>query len=247
MQSENVAVLWQRFREGDEQAREELICYYLPLVQQVVNRFAPFLPHSVEVEDLISYGIVGLISAMERFDPDKNVKFETFAYWRIKGEILDFLRKEDIIPKHQRVKIKQVKNKYLELGILPGDQEGEERVAEDLGMDLEEVKEAIRLSHLTNLISLNESIGEEIMLEDAIPSPGDPYEKVEKRLVREFIENLISKMDKRQQVILDLYFNEGLTLREIGQILDLSEGRVSQLLSASLFFLRMQLEKEGVV
>ncbi len=247
MQSKDVSALWQKFREGDSQAREELIYHYIPLVEQVVNRFSPFLPKSVEVQDLISYGIVGLISALERFDPSKDVKFETFAYWRIRGEILDFLRRQDIVPKQQRMKIRQVRDKYLELGVVPGDQEGEEKIAQELGMEVEEVREAIKLSHLGNLISLNESIGEELVLGDAIASHRDPYQEIDRQLLKDRLVELMGELDERSRLILDLYFNHDLTLKEIGEVLDLSEGRVSQLLSSSLFFLRIGLEREGVI
>ncbi len=247
MQDKDISVLWHRLKEGDQQAREELIFHYIPLVQQVVNRFLPFLPKNIESQDLISYGIIGLISALERFDPEKDVKFETFAYWRVRGEILDFLRRQDIIPKQQRIKIKQIRDKYLELGVNPESQEGEEAVAKDLGLDIEEVREAIRVDHLAKLVSLSEVIGEEIALEDVIPSPEDPYEYVNRDFLKEQLVEIISKLDKRSQNVLELYFNEGLTLKEIGQVLDLSEGRVSQLLSSILFFLRVNLEREGAL
>ncbi len=247
MERTDLDALWHRFKSnGDRSARDEIICHYLPLVEKIVSRITPWLPKHVDVEDLMAHGIVGLISAVDRYDPNSGTRFETFAYMRVRGEVLDFLRREDVLPKAQRRKIKQLYEKFQELNLLPGTGESEEKVASALGISADEVRELMRLSHLSAYVYLSDSVKDDITISDTVASGQDIAEEVDRRLIVERITEMLSAFDYKTQKALELYFIEGLRMKEVGEVLELSESRVSQMISSALFVIRQRLEKEGV-
>ncbi len=237
--------LWKKFKEnGSEKVREELILEYMYLVEMIVSRMISWLPASVEKCDLISYGVLGLISAVDRYDLGSGVKFETFAYWRIRGQILDFLRSQDILSRYQREKIKRLHKAMDTLEIAEDSTKLVEELSTKMGCSVEEVYDAMKMDYLGHIISLYEKVDEDRDLIDVISAGENVYEFIEDKMLISWIEELINQLDSRQQKILELYFVEELTLKEIGEILGISEGRVSQILTSTLLWLRKRVEKE---
>ncbi len=240
--------LWRDYKnDKDMSARDRLVDRYMSLVEKIVLRLRPNLPTKVQTDDLFSYGIIGLLDAIERFDVSAGVKFETFATWRIKGQILDFLRKEDLLPKGLRSKIKHMQDKLLEIEAREGIMHLSE-AAERIGMEEEEMQQLINLSNTAFILSLDIQDDEtDGSLKDVIADKRlDPSAILDRKLIAEEIRNLLDTLEGRDKKVLYMYYIECLTFKEIGQVLGLTEGRVSQVHSNILFFLRTALLKKGI-
>lgn len=243
----SVEQLWNRFKlKGELSARDELIYYYVPFVERIAHKYFIWLPRSIDYEDLIASGIIGLISAIDRYDVNSDVKFESFAFWRIKGEMIDFLRSRDVLSKGQRMKIKQLEKVVMQLE-QEMDVVKEEDIAERMHCSLEEVEELMRLSLLSGTVSLSDPISDELCLEDVIREDKDIVEEIDTKLIYEAVLTKIENLSDKEKKILHFYFVEGLTLKEIGSLLSISESRVSQILSRVLFVLKSGLKKEGII
>ncbi len=238
------AKLWARYvKTGDPETRQTLILQYAPLVKYVIGRLAISLPAILDYEDVLSYGTIGLIEAVERFDPEKGVKFETYAISRIRGSIIDALRSLDRLPRSVRQKAKDVDaavNKLTgELGRDPTDQE----VADTLGITLVRyLKDVVDASWVTvSLDTVGASDGDdsgpgEIPVAD--PDAEDFTLGIEQRETVGELADAIRELPEREQLVLSLYYKDELTMREISGILGVSESRVCQLHARSLTRLR---------
>jgi RNA polymerase sigma factor for flagellar operon FliA len=237
--------LWRAYRQtGDENLRERLVLTYAPLVKFVAGRLRSTMPAHVEEEELISCGLLGLLSAINRYDPDREAKFETFAIQRIRGSIIDGLRSQDWVPRSVRARARLIERTMAtlqrELGRVPTDAE----VANKLGVTPEELDEYLEEIGRTTLVSLNEILhapsenGDTVQdtIEDDLLVPVD--EEVENADRCEQIAEVISQLPEREQMIITLYYYEGLMLREIGEVLGVTESRVSQLHTKAIFRLR---------
>ena len=243
-QQEANALLWARYVAArDPGVRQELILQYAPLVKYVIGRLAISLPAILDYEDVLSYGTIGLIEAVERFDPDKGVKFETYAISRIRGAIIDALRSLDRLPRSVRQKAEDVDaavNKLTnELGRDPTDKE----VAGTLGITLERyLKDVVDASWVTvSLDTVGASDGDdsgpgEIPVAD--PDADDFTLGIEQRETIGELADAIRELPEREQLVLSLYYKDELTMREISGILGVSESRVCQLHARSLTRLR---------
>src|SRR6187397_409653 len=221
--------LWRRYKdEGDQSARERLVVAYSPLVKFVAGRTGARLPSHVDQADLISYGMLGLVEAMERFDPDREIRFETFAMQRVRGAIIDELRSLDWVPRSVRSRARDIEqaNSKLEheLGRAPTDAELSER----LGMSEEDLQEALLQISNSSILALEELW----MTPDA---SGDKVSLLE----------TIQDLPERETLVVALYYFENLTLREIGEVLGVTESRVSQLHSKAVLRLRSRLKASG--
>src|ERR1700678_2871353 len=245
--------LWRRYKnEGDERLRERLVVAYSPLVKYVAGRTAAGLPPHVEEADLISYGLVGLISAIERFEPAREIKFETYAIMRIKGAIIDELRAMDWVPRSVRARAREVEraNAKLEhtLQRAPTDAE----LAAELGISVDELNESLlAISHssivaLDELWSVSDSSGDQVSLMDTIEDPGapDPARALDVGDLKDRIAESIAKLPEREKLVIALYYYENLTLREIGEVLGVTESRISQLHTKAVLRLRSKLGSE---
>jgi RNA polymerase sigma factor FliA len=243
--------LWRRYKEsGDKYAREQLVLAFSPLVKYVAGRMSTGLPAHVEESDLISYGLLGLISAIERFDPDREIKFETFAITRIKGSIIDELRSLDWVPRSVRARARQIEkaNAMLEhrLHRAPTDAE----VAAELEMSVEEFQESLtRISNssviaLDELWTLSDSSGDQVSLLDTIQDPDaiDPAHAMDATETKDRLADAIARLPEREKLVVALYYYENLTLREIGEVLGVTESRVSQLHTKAVLRLRSRLQ-----
>jgi RNA polymerase sigma factor FliA len=247
--------LWRRYKDnGDPRARERLVLAYSPLVKYVAGRMSSGLPAHVEEADLISYGLLGLISAIERFEPAREIRFETFAITRIKGSIIDELRSLDWVPRSVRAKAREIEraNAKLEhkLHRAPTDQE----MSEELEVDLEEFQESLmRISNssvvaLDELWTVSDSSGDQVSLLDTIQdeSAADPAQEMDLTDMKDRLADSIARLPEREKLVVALYYYENLTLREIGEVLGVTESRVSQLHTKAVLRLKSRLQGDSL-
>jgi len=243
--------LWRRYKaDGDERARERLVLAYAPLVKYVSGRMASGLPSHVEEADLISYGLLGLISAIERFEPERQIKFETFAITRIKGSIIDELRSLDWVPRSVRSRAREIEkaNATLEneLQRAPTDQE----IADRLELSIDEFQDSLtRISNssvvaLDELWTVSDASGDQVSLLDTIKDPhaADPARELDVTELKDRLADAIARLPEREKLVVALYYYENLTLREIGEVLGVTESRVSQLHTKAVLRLKSRLQ-----
>ena len=237
--------LWEKYSsEKTAELREQLILEYAPLVKVVAGRLSMYLGYNVEYDDLVSYGIFGLIDAIDKFDFLKDVKFETYASLRIRGSILDQIRKMDWIPRTVRQRQRDIDKAMHEIELETGHPATDEELAAKLNISGDELNDWQSQLKVTNVISLNEFMesGAEVPNERNLASHFEGPEEVmdKKELKQKLMESLESLTEKEKQVIL-LYYYEELTLKEISYALEVSESRVSQLHTKALSKMREKL------
>jgi RNA polymerase sigma factor for flagellar operon FliA len=248
-----ISELWRSFKEeGDQQARDRLILAYAPLVKYVAGRMSSGLPTHIEEADLISYGLLGLIGALERFDPGREIKFETYAIARIKGSIIDELRSLDWVPRSVRAKAREIEHAcaLLEnrLQRVPTDDE----IAQELRISVDEFQHALTQISNTSMVALDElwaisgSDGDTASLIDTIEDPRsrDPSRMLDLSEMKGRLALAIEALPPREKVVIALYYYENLTLREIGEVLGVTESRVSQLHTKAILRLKGRLRDE---
>jgi RNA polymerase sigma factor for flagellar operon FliA len=230
-----------------------LVVAYSPLVRYVATRTAAGLPPHIEEADLVSYGMVGLITAIERFDLSRDIKFETYAIMRIKGAIIDELRSLDWVPRSVRSRAREVEraNAKLEntLQRAPTDTE----IAAELGITVEELNESlVAISHasmvaLDELWSVSDSSGDQVSLMETIEDARapDPAKALDMGDLKDRIAESIARLPEREKLVIALYYYENLTLREIGDVLGVTESRVSQLHTKAVLRLRSRMQEES--
>jgi RNA polymerase sigma factor for flagellar operon FliA len=245
--------LWRRYKtSGDERARERLVIAYAPLVKYVAGRLSSGLPAHIEEADLISYGLTGLISAIERFDLAREIKFETYAITRIRGAILDELRTLDWVPRSVRARAKEIERANMKLEARFQRAPTDEEVAGELNISVGDFHEALlQISNSTivaldELWSVSDSGGDQVSLLDTLPDRGapDPQQLVDQGELRDRIADAIAALPEREKLVIALYYYENLTLREIGEVLGVTESRVSQLHTKAVLRLRSKLGAE---
>jgi RNA polymerase sigma factor for flagellar operon FliA len=242
----SVAEMWAKFKAtGDRVTRDELIVHYAPLVKYVAGRVGVGLPPHVDPADLISYGMLGLIDAIDKFDPDRSVKFETYASNRIKGAILDELRATDWVPRSIRSKARALEEAQARLqGTLkrmPTDGE----LAAELGVTEEELGEMLAKLSFSGIAPLDELIGEGISLADTVRDERlGPSEVLEVREARNVLAQAISELGERERDVLALYYFENLSLAQIGEALGVSESRACQIHGKAVIQLRVALRRK---
>lgn len=248
-QRTSIDALWARYKKtGDTAARDALILNYSPLVKYVAGRLASSLPHSVETADLVSYGIFGLIDAIEKYDPGRAIKFETYAIARIKGAIIDELRAMDWVPRSVRARAREIEQAYIELENalkrVPTDAE----VAAHIGLSEREYSEVLSKLSYTSVVSFEElwiggerderQAGNSGIADERAEDPVAIFESAE---LKEILASAIERLPEREKTVIALYYYEGLTLKEIGQVLGVTESRVSQLHTKAVLRLRARL------
>lgn len=237
--------LWEDYDKTKSiELREKIIIEYAPLVKLVAGRLSMYLGHNVEYDDLVGYGIFGLIDAIDKFDSAKAVKFETYASLRIRGAMLDHIRKMDWIPRTIRQKQKRLDQAMRELELRNGVSATDEQLAKELDITLEELEEWQSQMKITNLVSLNEYLeqGSEIEMDPIRNSHFSQPEKViEQGELKKLLSDSLENLTERERKVIVLYYYEELTLKEISQILEVSESRVSQLHTRALQKLRIKL------
>jgi RNA polymerase sigma factor FliA len=246
--------LWRRYKaDGEPSARERLVVAYSPLVKYVAGRTAAGLPPHVEESDLISYGLVGLISAIERFDPSREIKFETYAIMRIKGAIIDELRAMDWVPRSVRARSREVERAHSKLEHSLQRAPTEKEVASELDVSVDELNDSLLQIANSSMVALDElwstsdSSGDQVSLMDTIEdtTAPDPAQALDLGDLKDRIANSIATLPEREKLVIALYYYENLTLREIGEVLGVTESRVSQLHTKAVLRLRSRMQDEA--
>jgi RNA polymerase sigma factor for flagellar operon FliA len=250
-QVEDTQTLWRSFRANptDKGLRDRLILTYAPLVKYVAGRLGSGLPAHVEEEDLVSYGLLGLIGAIERYDPDRDVKFETYAIARIKGAIIDELRSLDWVPRSVRARAREIERAIAALEAKLHRPPADEEIAKQVGITVEELEDSLTdisrssIAALDELWTISGSGGDQVALIDTIedteaPAPEASLTQTE---LKEALGDAISRLPEREKLVVTLYYYEELTLREIGEVLGVTESRVSQLHTKAILRLKARL------
>ena len=249
-QREDLASLWQRFtRTHDEDAREQLILNYSPLVKFVAGRVATKLPNTVENADLISYGIFGLIDAIEKFEPDRGFKFETYAISRIRGAMIDELRALDWVPRSVRSRGRDIENAIVALEGRLSRTPNDDEIAAEMGISTKELRESYAKLAYTSVVSFDEiwapnsdrddkSTLASVVKDEKAPDPVTAFEAEE---IKSILADAIEQLSERERTVVALYYFEGLQLKEIGQVLGVTESRASQLHTKAVLRLRGRL------
>lgn len=242
-----MADLWSAYKQDAASGtRDQLILHYSPLVKFVAGRVAVGLPQSVEQADLVSYGMFGLIDAIDKFEPERGYKFETYAIARIKGAILDELRSIDWVPRSVRSKARKIERAYAALEAKHHRPPSDEELAEQLKWTPEQLQVALSQISTVGIAALDEMLsaggerGESMTLGDTIPdssslSPMGAFEATE---TRHLLARSINDLPEREKIVLTLYYYENLTLQEIGRVLGVTESRVCQIHTKSVLHLR---------
>jgi RNA polymerase sigma factor for flagellar operon FliA len=248
-QTSAITELWDDFKaSGSLDLRNRLVLHYSPLVKYVAGRLSAGLPNSIEQADLVSYGMFGLIDAINKFEPARGNKFETYAMSRIRGSIIDELRTIDWVPRSLRAKARAVEKAYTklehELLRTPTDAE----VAEELGTTEEELQDVFTQISFFGLVALEETVSvgadrtESVTLGDTIPDSGlGPVGAFEVEETKQILAQALNRLPEREKIVLTLYYYEGLTLGEIGGILGVTESRICQIHTKAVIQLRSKL------
>ena len=231
VEQDSVLLLWKEYHQtGDAALRNRLVMQYAPLVKYVAGRMRTRLPDSVDQDDLVSDGVLGLMDAVERFDPDRGLTFQTFAVPRIRGAIIDGMRAMDFVPRSVRDKLRTVQKAQLALEERLGRSPEVDELAREAGMSVQQVRD------LTKQASGNNANQDDFDLADELASAAD--HAVEQGDDNALLMRVVKELGERDQVVIALYYFEGLTLAEIGEVLGVTESRVSQLHSRATATLR---------
>ncbi|MCI8308157.1 MAG: FliA/WhiG family RNA polymerase sigma factor [Lachnospiraceae bacterium] len=240
--------LWEAYSaHKTSDMREKLIIEYSGLVKLVAGRLNMYLGYTVEFDDLVSYGVFGLIDAIDKFDYFKGVKFETYASLRIRGAILDQIRKMDWIPRTLRQKQKKLEQAYTKLEGIHGRSATDAELASELEITLEELEDWKNQVEIANVISLDDYIeqGVEVKVDPLVrPKFTQPETQVEKEELKKSLKKALESLTENERKVILLYYYEELTLKEISNVLEVSESRVSQLHTKSLSKMKQKLGED---
>jgi RNA polymerase sigma factor for flagellar operon FliA len=249
--------LWEEYKHTRNPAiRELFIKQYSPLVKYVAGKVAVGMPSNVEFDDLVGFGVFGLLDAIDKFDPDKNVKFKTYAVTRIRGSIFDELRSMDWVPRSVRQKTREIEDAIVRLESKLGRTANDTEIAATLGVSEAEYQQTMFKISGTSIMSLNDvwysgDDSERISIGDSIESPSsmNPDVIIEREEIKRVIVEAINELPEKEKMVLVLYYYEDLTLKEIGQVLNVTESRVSQLHTKANLRLRAKLTniRKGII
>jgi RNA polymerase sigma factor for flagellar operon FliA len=249
--ADDTQALWLEYRRSkDKGIRDRLILTYAPLVKYVAGRVGSGLPAHVDEEDLVSYGLLGLMGAIDRFDPSRDIKFETFAIARIKGAIIDELRSLDWVPRSVRSRARDIERAMADLERELHRAPTDEEIADKIGITEEELDESLTDISRSSIAALDElwtisgsAGGDQVALIDTIEdtSGPDPQGALAQTELREALGEAIARLPEREKLVVTLYYYEELTLREIGEVLGVTESRVSQLHTKAILRLKARL------
>lgn len=242
----STAAQWQAYRQGDPAAKPALIEHYLPLVKRVCGRMSLNLPQYVDQGDLESAGVLGLMDAINNYCPDRGTKFETYAVTRIRGAVIDSLRQIDFVPRSVRQKAKRLQQSMHNLQAKWGRSATDAEVAAELGISIDELHKWLQEVQAITVLSLNvpldsEEDGADLSTLLVAPADSDPMAKILEAERLQELTAAIAGLNEREQLLLSLYYNEGLTLKELGKVLGVSESRASQIHTAIVLKLRARL------
>ncbi len=249
--------LWRQYkRSRDPKIRDTFVKQYAPLVKYVAGKIAIGMPHNVEFDDLVGFGVFGLFDAIEKFDPNKHVKFKTYAVTRIRGAIFDELRSIDWVPRSVRQKTREIEETIRSLESSLGRAATDREIADAMGMSLEDFQKTVMKISGTSVLSLNDvwytgEDNDKVSIAESIESPQslNPDIIIEKEEIKRVIVEAIQELPEKEKKVLVLYYYEDLTLKEIGEVLEVTESRISQLHTKAIMRLRAKLTniKKGIM
>ncbi len=235
----------------DPAYRDQLITEYLPYVKRIVQRLAVHLPSTVDIDDLMNVGVIGLIQAVDRYDPRRDNKFMTYAIFRIKGAVLSELRARDFLSRSNRRKIRELESAYLRLEQKLGREADDQEIAQELGIDLEQVYRTKQMSSIS-FISLEE-LGvssrdeKEKLLSYLVNNEDDALSMTKLKELKEAMAQAIKQLPEKERLVISLYYLDELTMKETGKVLGITESRVSQIHSQAILHLRTKLRKQKLL
>ncbi|MBN1500415.1 MAG: RNA polymerase sigma factor WhiG [Spirochaetes bacterium] len=245
----NEETLWKQLcATKDQELKDYFILKYAPLVKYVAGKVSMGMPQNIEFDDLVSYGIFGLIDAISKYDPDRGIKFKTYAMTRVRGAIFDELRSIDWIPRSIRQKAKEIESAIAELENKLGRTVEDEEISKELGITIEEFHTILNKVSGTAMVSLNDiwylgDESDELSILETLEAPDNmnPDVLIEKEEIKDHIVEAIKKLPDKEKKVIVLYYYEDLTLKEIGQVLEVTESRISQLHTKAIMRLRGRL------
>ena len=254
MTETEVKQAWQTYiKTREPEIKNDLILHYLPLVRYNASRLALTLPPQVNINDLISSGVFGLISSIEKFKPDSGFQFKSFASHRIHGSMLDELRSLDWVPRSVRSKSKKVQAAYNEVQQQHGRFPTDDEVAEYLGISMEEFHELLEATKIVSLFSFDSKINPSLLedsplLSELIKDPriSSPAQEMAREELKQLLIHAIGELPKQEKTVLILYYYEELTLKEIGEVLGVTESRACQIHAKAIFKLRAQVHSTEI-
>ena len=240
--------LWKKYSESrDPAVKEQLIIEYADLIKYVAGRLSIYFGSNVEYDDLVGYGVFGLIDAIEKFDINKKVKFETYASLRIRGAIIDSIRDQDWAPRSLRKKGKELEKAYFEVENDLGHSASDQEIADHMGISTDELNKLLQEVNMSQMISLedyleqNHETGLDALSADT--DSGRPEQRMEVVELKETLTDAIDKLPEKERMVVTLYYYEELTLKEISYIMKVSESRISQLHTKAILRMRGRLER----
>ena len=258
VQAQDTQTLWREYRANPQSKalRDRLILTYAPLVKYVAGRLGSGLPAHVDDDDLISYGVLGLMGAIERYDPNRDVKFETYAITRIKGSIIDELRAMDWVPRSVRARARDIERAIAELERRLHRAPSDEEIADKLGISEPELEDSLTDISRSSIAALDElwtvntgggSSSDQVALIDTIEDTDapEPQSSLSQAEIKAAVGEAIARLPEREKLVITLYYYEELTLREIGEVLGVTESRISQLHTKAILRLKGRLAGAG--
>jgi len=231
--------------------RDQLISEYLPYVKRIVHRIAVHLPSTIDIDDLMNVGVIGLIQAVDRYDPKRDNKFMTYAVFRIKGAVLSELRSRDFLSRSNRRKIRDLENTFIKLEQKFGREVDDVEVAQELGVSVEQLYRTKQMSNIS-FISFEE-LGcssrdeKEKLMSYLVDNDDDALTLTRLKEIKEALARSIEQLPEKERLVISLYYMEELTMKETGKVLNVTESRVSQIHSQAVKRLRSKLRKEKLI
>ena len=237
--------------KNDASYRDQLITEYLPYVKRIVHRIAVHLPSTVDIDDLMNVGVIGLIQAVDRYDPGRDNKFMTYAVFRIKGAVLSELRSRDFLSRSNRRKIRDLENVCLKLEQKLGREVDDDEVAQALGIDVEQVYRTKQMSSISFIsfeeLGFSSRDEKEKLLSYLVDNDDDALTLARLKELKDAVARTIEQLPEKEKLVISLYYLEELTMKETGKVLDITESRVSQIHSQAILRLRAKLKKEKLI
>jgi len=237
--------------KNDASYRDQLITEYLPYVKRIVHRIAVHLPSTVDIDDLMNVGVIGLIQAVDRYDPGRDNKFMTYAVFRIKGAVLSELRSRDFLSRSNRRKIRDLENACLKLEQKLGREVDDNDIARELGIDVEHVYRTRQMSSISFIsfeeLGFSSRDEKEKLLSYLVDNDDDALTLTRLKELKEAVARAIEQLPEKEKLVIALYYVEELTMKEAGKVLDITESRVSQIHSQAILRLRTKLKKEKMI
>ena len=239
------------YSKKDDSYRDQLITEYLPYVKRIVHRIAVHLPSTIDIEDLMNVGVIGLIQAVDRYDPKRDNKFMTYAVFRIRGAVLSELRSRDFLSRANRRKIRELENVHLKLEQKLGREVEDFEVAQELGVDIEKVHRTKQLSGISFIsfeeLGFSSRDEKEKLINYLVDSNDDVLALTRLKELKAAVARAIEQLPEKERLVISLYYLDELTMKETGKVLNVTESRVSQIHSQAIMRLRAKLKKEKFI